>query len=195
MKVRTRLIPLTLTNFAIVSTGLLAQGGLLCGPSQDIRVKGVSIMATDEQSGRLVPADTLWMPSEGRYRDSIYVRILIESPSIQSGDSVYGIALMGLMLSTTGSEQGRPPEVRFPSKLVADKAAPLGRQTELLVGPFSTNHLIPWNGIVVEATTNAMPVGIQAEASVLKTHRSASCVENLLDNQGRSAIVKVIYAK
>jgi hypothetical protein len=195
MNVRTRLMAFALTTLALVPTRLLTQGGALCASGQNVKVKGVSIMATDDQSGRVVPADTLWIPSEGRYRDSIYVRILIESPSIQPGDSVYGIASIGLMLRTRGTEQGGPPEVRFPSKLVADKAAPLGRQTEMLLGPFSTNHLIPWNGIVVEATANAMPVGIQAEGSVLKTHRSASCVENLSDNQGRSAIVKVIYAK
>lgn len=191
-------------NYSGVSVALALSTALIlrpigqaprCPAVQNIAIEKVSIIATEEQTGRRIAAETLWVPSEGPYNDSIYVRIALRPFTPAIGDSVYGIASLSLILKSTSRRTTGPSEVRFPSKMVADAAVPLTHRTELLIGPFSTNHLIPWKGIAVEATANAIPIGVEAEGSVLQVHRAVSCSENLADNRGRSTIVKLIYAK
>jgi hypothetical protein len=88
MKVRTRLIAFGLTNLALASTRLVAQDGPLCGSSQNIRVKGVSIMATDEQSGRLeLRGESFGQSGPERYRQG-YLCEVTHRPSDRAGCEV-----------------------------------------------------------------------------------------------------------
>ena len=177
----------------VTNSAANAQAIARCSPSEDRSVKSVSIVGRLGNEGTLVDVDTLWVPSEGRLEDKIYVRVVLNGLGSPHIDSVFVAATIQLMLRSVGGETA--PLVAFPTRWVKDTIV-ADRSPSILVGPFSTNDLIPWPGISVNATPNALPVAASATAWVMLVYRDRKlrCSERLTDNTGRSRLVRLEFA-
>jgi hypothetical protein len=195
---------MSLVNHWAMASLLMASSGVgsalagqepACTRRAELTLEEVTVVGVNAQTGALLGADTIWIPSEGMLGDSLYVRLSMSAPAAGRGDSVYAIAALRLQWHAL-QQRDREGPVELPSRAVVDTTVPLTPHTTLILGPFSTNHLIPWPGIAVDATANANPTGIAAEAGVLQVTRAGStCTENLVDNRKRSRIVTIQYSE
>jgi len=169
-----------------------------CAPSDDARIRAVSIIGTEGSPPKSTIVDTLWVPSEGRLSDRIFVRVVIEDPTARPGDSVYVAATLELMLQSGFSKKGAsaPKLIAFPTRSLRDTVFVFQRSDTVTIGPFSTNALVPWPGIAVQTTANALPVGARAAAWVLRVGKNSrpTCVEALQNNIGRSPLARITLA-
>lgn len=177
------------------STALLGQAPV-CSPQAQLTLDEISLLGVNTQTGAVVVTDTVWIPSEGRLGDSLFVRLSVSAPAASRGDSMYAIAALRLQLDEASQEGNHERAVEFPSHSVIDTTVALTPNTTVILGPFSTNHLIPWPGIAVNATANANPAEIVAEGGVLQVVRVGStCTESLRDNRKRTRPVSIQYAE
>jgi hypothetical protein len=168
-----------------------------CPRPDDIGIRQVAIVGTQRGSAQHLPADTLWVPSEGRFGDAVYVRVSPIVATSRSGDSIYAAATIQLMLrAATAPGAATQDLVPFPIRTVRDTIVALTPGESVTLGPFSTNDLIPWPGIAVEATANSLPIGVVAVAWILRTRRSTppTCTEPLKNNVRRSRLVTLDFA-
>jgi hypothetical protein len=172
---------------------ITAQARLPCSRADDISIRSVSIMGRLGLDGTLVKTDTLWVPSEGRLQDSIYIQVVLRGPEQPYVDSVFVAATIQLLVANSATKQNAVP---FPTRLVKDTIVADRPPRVVLLGPFSTNELVPWPGIAVNSTPNALLIGASALSWVLPVYRAKgrSCREQLDNNAASSRSVKLEFA-
>lgn len=169
-----------------------SQAPPICSPPDDLRVSSVVIMALHGRTGTPVAPDTIWVPAEGLLSDELFVDVGVTKPRFAVGDSAYVAVSLELLLRGPGDSG----YTSFTSGAMMDTLVPVPESKVTRVGPFATRRLIPWPGIAVEATANALPTNLRARAWALMLRRGKGrgCLEPLRNNVRRSRTVVLEYA-
>src|SRR2546430_8185614 len=146
-----------------------------CPTDENLSVQAVRIARWDPSMGHAsknpVPIDTIVFPTDSAF---LYVQGLVSVGSAKPGDSIYAETSFDLLLHSAPTVTDTAgATVLFPSRIVVDTLAPLGRQTKVVLGPIPADSLIPWPDRTVRATANANPWGAKARAAVMRVRRGS----------------------
>jgi hypothetical protein len=167
-----------------------------CPAGEDFRVRETFIVGSKDGSPNLTRPSSLDIPSEGRFADGIFVRVIPDAPSTRGNDSIYISATFELILNSPSGPHTSSGLMTFPARTVKDTIVAFQPGIPVDVGPFSTNRLVPWPGKAVQATANALPTRVRALAWILRVRKESggSCVEPLRNNMARSLPVTLEFA-
>jgi len=190
---------LTLVLFGTAATAQEPEYRLvLCPTDENLSVQAVRIARWDPSMGHAskspVPIDTIVLPTDSAF---LYVQALVGVGSAKPGDSIYAETSFDLLLHSAPTVTDTAgATILFPSRIVVDTLAPLGRQTKVVLGPIPADSLIPWPDRTVRATANANPWGAKARVAVMRVRRGSgtACLASLKQAVAYSNTVRLLYS-